>query len=80
MNSVEKIKYDLIDKILSIRDKDFLQALDKLISSNPVHTDIVELNENQKTMLEMSNQDINSGNLIAQEEMIKRNLKWLREA
>jgi len=37
----------------------------------------VELTDEQKIMLEMSEQDIISGNLISQEAMDKRNLEWI---
>ncbi len=77
MATVEKIRNGLIDKILSIRNKDFLQALDKLISSSSAESDIVKLTNEQKAMLEMSENDIKNGNLISQEEMNKRNLEWL---
>jgi hypothetical protein len=37
----------------------------------------VELTEEQKMMLEMSEEDIKNGKLISQEAMDKRNLEWL---
>ena len=77
MATVEKIRNGLIDKILSIRNKAFLQALDKLISFSSSESDIVKLTNEQKAMLEMSENDIKHGNLISQEEMSKRNLEWL---
>lgn len=77
MATVDNIRNDLINKILSIKDRDFLEALVKLISSSKAESDIVELTEEQKTMLEMSEQDIKSGKLISQEAMDKRNLEWL---
>lgn len=77
MTAVEKIKNELIDKILAIQNKDFLEALDKLVSSS-VHTnDVVKLSNEQKLLLEMSEQDIKEGKLISQEAMDKRNLEWL---
>ena len=66
-----------VDKILSIKNKDFLEALDKLITSSKSETEIVELTNEQKIMLEMSEQDIKSGKLISQDAMNKRNLEWL---
>jgi hypothetical protein len=33
MATVDKIRSQLIDKILTIKDKDFLEALDKLVAS-----------------------------------------------
>lgn len=77
MKSVDKIRNNLIDKIISIRDKEILEAIDKLVS--PSASDIVELTSEQKEMLEMSEEDIEEGRLIAQSEMNKRNLKWLNE-
>lgn len=77
MESVDNIRNSLIDKILSIRNKTFLEALDKLISSSKSESEIVELLDAQKTMLEMSEKDIESGKIISQEAMEKRNLEWL---
>ncbi len=77
MTTVDKIRNGLIDKILSIRNKEFLEALDKLISSSSSDSDIVELTDEQKAMLQMSEGDIENGRLISQEKMDKRNLEWL---
>ena len=77
MATVDKIRNRLIDKILSIKNKDFLEALDKLISSSVSDSEIVELTDEQKIMLEMSEKDIENGKLISQEAMDKRNLEWL---
>ncbi|MGB0883535.1 MAG: hypothetical protein ACPGTG_02335 [Flavobacteriales bacterium] len=77
MATVDKIRTGLIDKILSINNKDFLEALDKLISSSKSESEIVELTNEQKVMLEMSEKDIKMGKLISQDAMNKRNLEWL---
>lgn len=77
MATVDKIRSGLIDKILTIRNKDFLIALDNLISSSSAESEIVELTAEQKKMLEMSETDIKNGRLISQEAMDKRNLEWL---
>ncbi len=77
MASVDKIRSALIDKILTIRNKNFLLALDNLISSSSTETEIVELRDEQKEMLEMSEADIKNGRLISQEAMDQRNLEWL---
>lgn len=77
MLTVESVRNELIDKILSINNKDFLVALDRLISSTSSESELVELTNEQKLMLEMSEQDIKKGNVISQEAMNKRNLEWL---
>ena len=77
MATVDNIRNALIDKILSIKNKKFLIALDKLIASSSSESEVVELTKEQKLLLEMSEQDITDGKLISQEAMDKRNLEWL---
>lgn len=77
MATVENIRNGLINKILTIRNKEFLEALDKMISSSRTESEFVELTNEQKEMLEMSEKDLEEGRVIAQEDMNKRNLKWL---
>ena len=77
MVTVDNIRNGLIDKILAIKNREFLEALDKLISSSSSQSDIVELTDEQKIMLEMSEEDIKNGKLISQEAMDRRNLEWL---
>lgn len=79
METVDKIRNKLIDKILTIKNKDFLNALDKLISSSSSDSDRMELTKAQKEMLQMSEEDIENGRLISQEAMDKRNREWLNE-
>jgi hypothetical protein len=79
MKTIEKIRNGLIDKILSISNKDYLEALDKLVSLSSSKSERVELTSEQKVLLEMSEQDIKNGKLISQKAMDKRNLEWLNE-
>ena len=77
MATIDNIRNGLIDKILSIKNKDFLQALDNLIASSSSSSELVELTNEQKIMLEMSEEDIKNGKLISQDAMNRRNLEWL---
>lgn len=77
MATLENVRNGLIDKILSIENRGFLEALDKLISVSSLDSDIVLLTDEQKILLEMSERDIEEGDLISQEAMDKRNLEWL---
>jgi len=77
MATIDSLRNGLIDKILSIKNREFLEALDKLISSTHSESEIVELTPEQKMILEMSKQDIITGMHISQEAMDKRNLEWL---
>ncbi|ADR22288.1 hypothetical protein MATR_00710 [Marivirga tractuosa] len=75
MATVEQIKSGLIDKIHSIKDREVLEALQNFI--NVKESEFEVLTDEQKAMLKMSDQDVKEGNLISQEEMMKRNLEWL---
>ena len=79
MATISDIRSGLIDKILAIKNKELLQALDQLIATTSSVSNIIETTSEQKIMLEMSEEDIKNGKLISQEEMIKRNLEWLNE-
>jgi hypothetical protein len=43
MSSTNKIRSGLIYKILSIKNRDFLEALDQLVSTSSSESEIVEL-------------------------------------
>lgn len=77
MATVDKLRNDLIDKILTIRNKDILIALNKLVSSGSTDADIIELTDEQRELLQMSDDDIKNDRLISQEAMDKRNRQWL---
>ncbi|OOG78298.1 hypothetical protein [Algoriphagus sp. A40] len=79
MATLDQIKSGLIEKILTISNREFLEALDTLISTGRSNATPVKLSDAQKTMLEISEEDIKTGELISQEAMDKRNLEWLSE-
>lgn len=79
MATISDIRSGLIDKILAIKNKELLQALDQLIATTSSVSNIIETTSEQKIILEMSEEDMKNGELISQEEMIKRNLEWLNE-
>lgn len=79
MATLNNLRNGLIDKILTIKNQAFLEALDKLIASSSTTFEEVILTQEQKAMLTLSENDIKNGDLISQEEMNNRNLKWLNE-
>ncbi len=79
MATIKDIRSGLIDKLLTINNKEFLKALDTLISSETSNSAKADLTEEQKLMLEMSERDIKNKKLISQEAMNKRNIEWLNE-
>lgn len=78
MLRVEEIKNEIIGKILSISNEDFLDALDKLIdSSNQVGQ--VKITPEQRIYLDMSEEDILAGRIVSEEEMKDYDVKWQGE-
>lgn len=79
MPTIDKIRNSLIEKLLSIKNENFLIALDKLISSNVDNEKPIELSEEQIEMLEMSMEDIKKGRTLTQEELESKVTQWLKE-
>ncbi|MAZ27946.1 MAG: hypothetical protein CL868_12830 [Cytophagaceae bacterium] len=76
MAAVDNMRNSLISKILTIKDKSILTAIEDLVNSSSKNQK-VELTEEQILMLEMSEKDIKEGNVISQEELFKREREWL---
>jgi hypothetical protein len=83
MNSEETIKQRLIHRILAIKNLDILEQVEQFISAKQsiIKENYAsdELTSEQLEMLRLAEEDIKYGRLISQEEMDKRNLKWLNE-
>ena len=76
-SSIDHLRNAIIDKLMAISNKDYLVALNKLMES-AVENDVLELSPEQILMLEMSDNDIENGNVIAQDDLDKEDLKWLK--
>jgi hypothetical protein len=78
MAQVDLIRNGIIDKLLSISDKDYLIALRKLVDNAGVKEGKIKLTKEQKLMLQMSESDIKKGRLTSQEDTDKADLEWLK--
>lgn len=78
MASADKIRNGIIDKLLTINNQDYLNALQKLIEKSSVDEDIIKLSEEQKLMLEFSDDDVKNNRVIPQDQLDKEDLEWLR--
>lgn len=79
MTSIDRIRNSIIDRLLTISDKEYLTALYKLVESGPLVDDKVKLTEEQKVMLQMSEEDIKEDRLIPQDQLDKADIEWLRK-
>jgi hypothetical protein len=78
MATVDTLRNDLIDKLLTISNKDYLLALNKLIENTPINDVKVRLTEEQMILLQLSDNDIKNGKLISQAQLDKNDLEWLQ--
>lgn len=79
MATVDSIRNGIIDKLLTISNKDYLTALYQLVQNSSVDKDEVSLTEEQVLMLKLSDKDIKHNRLISQSQLDEEDLKWLRE-
>lgn len=75
--TADNIRNNIIDKLLTISNKDYLSALYQIINKSGVDNDIIDLTESQILMLQMSEDDLKNGRLISHDEVEKDDLKWL---
>lgn len=78
MASADSIRNSIIDKLLAISNRDFLNAIDKIVGNIKVDNEVVQLTEEQKLMLQMSESDIQNGKLISQDDLDNNDLEWLK--
>ena len=78
MNAADNIRNSIIDKLLTISNKDYLSALYKLVSTSKVDEEIIQLSETQILMLNMSEDDISNNRIVSQDELDKMDLEWLK--
>ena len=79
MTPSDILRNNIIDKLLTITNKDYLSALYKLVNSSVVEKDTIKLTKEQMIMLQLSDSDIKNGRLISQSQLDKSDLQWLKE-
>ena len=79
MATTDTLRNSIINKLLTITNKDYLSALYKIVEKSSVDSDIVKLTNEQVLMLKLSDKDIEKGKLISQNELDKRDSEWLKE-
>lgn len=79
MASIDNIRNGIIDKLLTISNKNYLTALYNLIENSTPESNKIKLTKEQTLMLRLSEKDIKNRKLISQEQLDKSDLKWLKE-
>lgn len=79
MTTIDNLRNNIIDKLLTISDQDYLKAIYKIVENSSVDQSVVHLTDEQILMLQLSDDDIEKGRLIPQTEVDQQDLKWLKE-
>jgi hypothetical protein len=79
MEATDILRNNIIDKLLTITDADYLSAIYELVERSSSDNNTVKLTEEQILMLQLSDKDILNGILISQDQLDKEDLQWLKE-
>ena len=79
MESTDILRNNIIDKLLTITDADYLSAIYELVERSSSDNNTVKLTEEQILMLQLSDKDILNGILISQDQLDKEDRQWLKE-
>jgi hypothetical protein len=79
MNQTDIIRNSIIDKLITISNRDYLNAIYKIVDNSSVVADKIYLSAEQKILLQLSEDDIKENRIISETEMNKSDLKWLKE-
>ena len=77
--STEQLKNLVIDRILEIEDKNFLQAIKTILDSNIIPTSIYKVTEEQRQKVKIGLTQLNNGQIISNEDLEKEEDTWLKE-
>ncbi|MBZ0244039.1 MAG: hypothetical protein K8F24_12535 [Bacteroidales bacterium] len=77
MDSILHIKDNLISRIKSSNDLDFLKALQTIFDSS--EQELYKLTPEQEKSIELGRQDILSGNFRTHEQVMKETKEWLEK-
>ncbi len=78
MTQIDIIRNGIIDKLLTITDKNYLSSILNLLDNSNVHSEKIKLTKEQKTILQFSLNDIKNGDIISNEDVLKSDLEWLK--
>ena len=74
---VNDLKYNLVDKLISVRDINILQKINDLIGGVDINSPVFKVTDAQKQMLMKSEEDIRNGNVISDDDLNAEEDQWL---
>lgn len=77
MNTIQKLKSRLIDRIMVSENEQLLNAIEGLFSATQEKEE-VNLTSEQIEMLQMSEVDINENRLISEKDLMRQDEEWMK--
>jgi hypothetical protein len=74
---VNELRYSLLDKLMSVQDIDVLQKINDLIGNVDLDDSVFKVTDVQKQMLMKSEEDIQNGNTISDDDLNADEDQWL---
>ena len=74
---VNDLKYNLLDKLISVKDINILQKINDLIGNVDINSPIFKVTDAQKQMLMKSEEDIRNGNVTSNDDLNAEEDQWL---
>lgn len=78
MTKVDILRNEIIEKVLTISDTRYLNAIQLIVESKDSSEEILRLTSEQKEILDLSEQDIINGRVISHEELMRKERAWLK--
>lgn len=79
MSQIDQLRNEIIDRILAITDRKYLNRIEEFIAQETPNSARRSLTKEQKMMLELSLADIEKGALISQADLDQADLQWLKD-
>lgn len=76
---VNDLRYNLIDRLISVEDVGILQKINDLIGNVDLNNPVFKVADAQKNMLMKSEDDIRNGNVISDDDLNAEEDLWLNE-
>ncbi len=73
----DDLKYNLVDKLISVRDINILQKINDLIGNVDTNNPVFKTTDAQRELLLQSEEDIRAGHLISDDDLNAEEDQWL---
>ncbi len=78
MTKADSLRNEIIEKVLCISDKDYLNAINFIVDNKEYNDNVVKLTIEQKLMLDLSEIDIKNGDVVSHKDLMKKKRSWLK--